>query len=283
MGKKLSPYGRKEWHRKHSGNKTVHKSIDAAFRGAGAIGGAASKIPSGKTGLNVPIKFVFISLAIGCLGFFIASASCGLGMSFVCGVVAFWVTLLIFSMIHGTAKGIKDGYQQGDAEDSDDAEQIYTPNPEWVGEMDLVDSRKNAKILAPQFLKQARESARILETTTDPATFFMRYDFCVGRLMELEKCKRYGAPVSATADLKKYQNPAFRDAAVNEIIHRTAEKYSVKIRSLKTAKAKKGWAEKYHQAFVPYLQYMSDTQKTELGEASAELFALAESNSLEDV
>ena len=29
MGKKLSPYGRKEWHRKHSGNKTVHKSIDA--------------------------------------------------------------------------------------------------------------------------------------------------------------------------------------------------------------------------------------------------------------
>lgn len=283
MGKKLSPYGRKEWHRKHSGNKTAHKSIDAVFRGAGAIGGAASKMPSGKTGLNVPIKFVFISLAVGCLGFFIASASCGLGMSFVCGIVVFWVALSIFSMIHGTAKGIKDGYLQGDAEDSDDAKQIYTPNPEWMGEMDLVDSRKNAKILAPQFLKQARESARILETTTDPATFFMRYDFCVGRLLELEKCKRYGAPVSATADLKKYQNPVFREAAVNEIIHRTAEKYSVKIRSLKTTKAKKGWAEKYHQAFVPFLQYMSDAQKTELGEASAELFALAESNSLEDV
>ena len=219
-------------------------------------------MPSGKTGLNVPIKFVFISLAVGCLGFFIASASCGLGMSFVCGVVVFWVALSIFSMIHGTAKGIKDGYLQGDAEDSDDAKQIYTPNPEWMGEMDLVDSRKNAKILAPQFLKQARERARILETTTDPATFFMRYDFCVGRLLELEKCKRYGAPVSATADLKKYR---------------------VKIRSLKTTKAKKGWAEKYHQAFVPFLQYMSDAQKTELGEASAELFALAESNSLEDV
>ena len=283
MGKKLSPYGRKEWHRKHSGNKTVHKSIDAAFRGAGTIGRSASKMPSGKTDLNVPVKFVFISLAIGCLSFFIASASCGLGTSFVCGMVAFWVALSIFSMIHGTAKGIKDGYQQGDDRGSDDTEQIYTPNPEWMGEMELVDSRKNAKILAPQFLKQARESARILETTTDPATFFMRYDFCVGRLLELEKCKRYGAPVSATADLKKYQNPAFRDAAVNEIIHRTAEKYSVKIRSLKTAKAKKGWAEKYHQAFVPYLQYMSDAQKTELGEASAELFALAESNSLEDV
>lgn len=31
----------------------------------------------------------------------------------------------------------------------------YAPNPEWMGQMDLVDSRMNAQILAPQFLKQA--------------------------------------------------------------------------------------------------------------------------------
>lgn len=282
MGKKLSPYGRKEWHRKHSGNKTVRKGVDAAFRGAGAVGRAVTKAPSDKAGLNIPIKFVFISLAVGCLGFFIASASCGLGMSFFCGIVAFWVALSVFSIGYGTLKGIKDGYQQGDEGDFDDVEQIYNPNPEWMGEMNLVDSRKNAKILAPQFLKQARESARILETTTDPATFFTRYDFCVGRLMELEECKRYGAPVSTTADLKKYQNLSFRDGAVNDIIHRTAEKYSVKIRSLKTTKAKKGWAEKYHQAFEPYLPYMSDKQKSVLGEVSAELFALAEDDVLVD-
>ena len=193
MGKKLSPYGRKEWHRKHSGNKTVHKSIDAVFRGAGAIWRSCVKDALRKDWPECSDKVCFYqSCGWSVVGFFIASASCGLGMSFVCGVVVFWVALSIFSMIHGTAKGIKDGYLQGDAEDSDDAKQIYTPNPEWMGEMDLVDSRKNAKILAPQFLKQARESARILETTTDPATFFMRYDFCVGRLLELEKCKRYG-------------------------------------------------------------------------------------------
>lgn len=154
--------------------------------------------------------------------------------------------------------------------------QLYSPNPEWMGQTGLVDSRTNAKILAPQFLKQAQESAKILQTTTEPATFFTRYDFCVGRLMELEECKKYGAPVSATNDLKKYRSLSFRDDAVKEIIHRTEEKYQAKIESLKTAKAKQNWAEKYHQAFEPYLPYMTDSQKTELGEASAYLFDLAQ-------
>lgn len=154
--------------------------------------------------------------------------------------------------------------------------QLYPPNPEWMGQTGLVDSRANARVLAPQFLKQAQESAKILQTTTEPDTFFTRYDFCVGRLMELEECKKYGAPVSATADLKKYRSLSFRDDAVKEIIHRTEEKYQAKIEGLKTAKAKQNWAEKYHQAFEPYLPYMTDGQKSELGEASAYLFDLAQ-------
>ena len=154
--------------------------------------------------------------------------------------------------------------------------QLYSPNPEWMGQTGLVDSRANARVLAPQFLKQAQESAKILQTTTEPDTFFTRYDFCVGRLMELEECKKYGAPVSATADLKKYRSLSFRDDVVKEIIHRTEEKYQAKIEGLKTAKAKQNWAEKYHQAFEPYLPYMTDGQKSELGEASAYLFDLAQ-------
>lgn len=160
-------------------------------------------------------------------------------------------------------------------------ESVYSPNPEWMGQTDLVNSRQNAKILAPQFLKQAQESAKILQTTTEPATFFTRYDFCVGRLIELEKCKRYGVPVSTTSDLTKYRSIAFRDEAVNEIIHRTADKYRTKIESLKTQKAKKNWAEKYQQAFEPYLPYISDKQKTVLEKVSAGLFALADGSCLE--
>ena len=39
-------------------------------------------------------------------------------------------------------------------------ESVYNPNPEWMGQTGLVDSRANAKVLAPQFLKQAQESAK---------------------------------------------------------------------------------------------------------------------------
>lgn len=276
MGKS-SPYGRKEWHRKRSGNKSLNKGIDAAFRGAGAVGKAAGSVRSQPAETKFPAKYVFISLAVGLLAFFIASASCGIGVSFFCGIVGFWVALFIFSITYGTVKGIKDGLAGIEQEDESDGEELlYVPNPEWMGQTDLVDSRANARVLAPQFLKQAQESAKILQTTTEPATFFTRYDFCVGRLMELEKCKKYGAPVSATADLKKYRSLSFRDDAVKEIIHRTEEKYQAKIEGLKTAKAKQNWAQKYHQAFEPYLPYMTDGQKSELGEASAYLFDLAQ-------
>ena len=195
-------------------------------------------------------------------------------------LIPFLVMVLIFKIFNSVTRLRSVQVSEDGLESS--AERDYSPNPEWMGDMDLVDSRANARILAPQFLKQAQESAKILQTTTDPSTFFTRYDFCVGRLMELEKCKRYGAPVSATADLAKYRSLAFRDGAVNDIIHRTEEKYRTKIKSLKTPTAKKSWAEKYHQAFEPYLPYMSDKQKTVLGEVSAELFALAEDDVLVD-
>lgn len=144
-----------------------------------------------------------------------------------------------------------------------------------------INSRADARMLAPQFLKQAQESAKILQTTTEPAVFFERYDFCVGRLQQLEECKQYGVPVGTTADFAKYRSLSFRDGAVSEIIHRVADKYSAKIESLKTGKAKKNWAEKYSKAFEPYLPYMSNAQRTEFVEVSEELSSLAEKDNME--
>ena len=152
----------------------------------------------------------------------------------------------------------------------------YSSNPEWMGQMDLVDSRMNAQILAPQFLKQAQESAKILSSTTEPSVFFMRYDFCVGRLIQLVDCKKYGVKVTTTSSLEKYLDLTFREEAVNEIVQRTQEKYRDKIESLKSPKAKQNWAIKYHRAFELYLSYMSDNAKTKLDECSAELYALTE-------
>ena len=83
------------------------------------------------------------------------------------------------------------------------------------------------------------------------------------------------------ADFAKYRSLSFRDGAVSEIIHRVADKYSVKIESLKTGKAKKNWAEKYSKAFEPYLPYMSNAQRTEFVEVSEELSSLAEKDNME--
>lgn len=104
----------------------------------------------------------------------------------------------------------------------------------------------------------------------------MRYDFCVGRLIQLEDCKKYGVKVTTTSSLEKYLDLTFREEAVNEIVQRTQEKYRDKIESLKSPKAKQNWAIKYHRAFEPYLLYMSDNAKTKLDECSAELYALTE-------
>jgi len=291
MGRKLSPYGRKDWLRKRSGNKTVHRGVDAAFRGVGAAVGSAAKVQTPDSTFeerqraNLTGKQLLIACAVGSILPLMAL----LGVDEIDGVflavlvffflIPFLVMVLIFKIFNLITR--PHTAQPLAAPQEETEESVYSPNPEWMGQTDLVNSRQNAKILAPQFLKQAQESAKILQTTTEPATFFTRYDFCVGRLIELEKCKRYGVPVSTTSDLTKYRSIAFRDEAVNEIIHRTADKYRTKIESLKTQKAKKNWAEKYQQAFEPYLPYISDKQKTVLEKVSAGLFALADSSCLE--
>lgn len=291
MGRKLSPYGRKDWLRKRSGNKTVHRGVDAAFRGVGAAVGSAAKVQTPDSTFeerqraNLTGKQLLIACAVGSILPLMAL----LGADEIDGVflavlvffflIPFLVMVLIFKIFNLITR--PHTAQPLAAPQEETEESVYSPNPEWMGQTDLVNSRQNAKILAPQFLKQAQESAKILQTTTEPATFFSRYDFCVGRLIELEKCKRYGVPVSTTSDLTKYRSIAFRDEAVNEIIHRTADKYRTKIESLKTQKAKKNWAEKYQQAFEPYLPYISDKQKTVLEKVSAGLFALADGSCLE--
>lgn len=302
MGRrKLQGYARKNYmrHRTTKQQRMINKGVDTLFKGVGAVGKSAAKASKKaakttsysakekepivkKEGVKLPLSWSIACWGIGLLAFFWESANnsdSAMGWGIFAGLVAYLI-LRIIRAVQGTAKGFKEGYSSTGAEQNTEnvipEEQRYSPNPEWAGQMGIVDSRTNAEILAPQFLKQAQESAKILQTTTEPATFFARYDFCLGRLMQLEECKGYGVSVSTTADLKKYQSLAFRDEAVTEFIHRTEEKYKAKIESLKTVKAKQNWAEKFHQAFEPYLSYMTDKQKSVLGEASAALYSLAE-------
>ena len=218
----------------------------------------------------MPVLGLFSIPSVGFSGMFLLVEFFFFALPFFVMVLIF----MIFNLISRPAVASED--ERTETQPKKVEQPQYNPNPEWMGQVGLVDSCANAQILAPQFMKQALESAKILQTTTEPGTFFTRYDFCVGRLMELEECKKYGVSVSTTQDLEKYRNMDFREEAVEEIIHRTQEKYQDKIESLKTQKARQNWATKYHQAFEPYLPYMSDAAKSKLGESSAELFALAE-------
>ena len=292
MGK-LKGYDRKNHlrHRTTKQQRMINKGIDTAFKGAGAVGKSAAKTQMSRTeqsewsktalskkqtsvaigiGLVMPVLGLFSIPSVGFSGMFLLVEFFFFALPFFVMVLIF----MIFNLISRPTVALED--ERTETQPKKVEQPQYNPNPEWMGQVGLVDSCVNAQILAPQFMKQALESAKILQTTTEPGTFFTRYDFCVGRLMELEECKKYGVSVSTTQDLEKYRNMDFREEAVEEIIHRTQEKYQDKIERLKTQKAKQNWATKYHQAFEPYLPYMSDTAKSKLGESSAELFALAE-------
>ena len=288
MGK-LKGYDRKSYlrHRTTKQQRMVNKCIDAVFDGASAVGKSVAKTQVSKTGQNEWSKTALskkqISVAVGIglvmpvLGLFsipsVGFSGMFLLVEFFFFVLPFFAMVLVFMLFNLISRPAVVPESENQPKKIEQSQ--YNPNPEWIGQTGLVDSCANAQILAPQFMKQVLESVKILQTTTEPDTFFTRYDFCVGRLMELEECKKYGVSVSTTQDLEKYRNMDFREEAVEEIIHRTQEKYQIKIESLKTQKAKQNWATKYHQAFEPYLPYMSDAAKSKLGECSAELYALA--------
>lgn len=292
-----SPYARKEWLRKHSTSKEMrwlNNGIDAAVKGIGsgrksiqAPGSTQedwSRTALSKGQLRAAIIIGAILPLFGIAGlegqepggaFFLAE--------FLLFMLPFFLAVLVFMLFNKSTRSGESCESKAEPSDSklDDGPDLtdeaqYTPKPEWMGKMVPINSRADARMLAPQFLKQAQESAKILSSTTEPSVFFMRYDFCVGRLIQLEDCKKYGVKVTTTSSLEKYLDLTFREEAVNEIVQRTQEKYRDKIESLKSPKAKQNWAIKYHRAFEPYLLYMSDNAKTKLDECSAELYALTE-------
>lgn len=200
--------------------------------------------------------------------------------------IPFFVMVLIFMIFNTitrpkTKRNAEQNYEMEECTD-DATKQRYSPDTEWMGQIGLVDSRSNAELLAPQLLKQVQESDKIIQTTTEPSTFFTRYDFCVGRLLELEECEKYGVAEGRASDLKKYRNLDFRDEAVKKLIHRAEEKYKTKIQSLKTQKARNNWATKFHDSFSEFTPYMSDEQLSALGESSARLLELADEDPLEE-
>ena len=141
------------------------------------------------------------------------------------------------------------------------SDDFYQPNPMWALVNVSVTNRKEAMVLAPQMLKQAKETADILNSTTNPETFFQRYDFLMGRLEILKECGQYGITFTGedpSATLAQLSHKSFRNKSSCHMIDRCFDKANEKIASLKTAKGKQNAAERFNESFEPCRPYMSE-------------------------
>lgn len=99
-------------------------------------------------------------------------------------------------------------------------------------------SKREAEILAPQYLKQVRESVNLINSTVNPEVFFSRYGFALFRLFELSKME---GKVKFKGDkpskfIKTMESE--KQEAIKRLIDRICQKSREKCLSLKTVKAK---------------------------------------------
>lgn len=182
MSKKLSPYGRKEWHRKHSGNKTVSKCVDATFRGAGSAFGAAARVRTPASTLeerqrtNLTGKQLLIACIIGA----VLPVMALLGADEITGslllvlvfffLLPFLVMVLIFMIFNLITRPCEKRVCAENPEEKKPNEKIsQVPNPENDPYLERWNNRK-----PPQ----------IIELEMPEITFQSRYDFSKVRALD---------------------------------------------------------------------------------------------------
>lgn len=165
-----------------------------------------------------------------------------------------------------------------EASDAIPADDRYEPLSEAGMVEDLVvRNRQDAEVLAPQCLRQANETMDILNHTTNPDTFFSRYDFLIGRLEVLSACEAYlsftGENPSVT--LARVGTKSFHEKASRQMIDRCFDKSCEKIASLKTERGKRNEAERFNQAFASCAEYLNDALRQYQEEKYSQLVRIA--------
>lgn len=169
-------------------------------------------------------------------------------------------------------------------DDIEEASEVIPPDDRYeprseagIVEDLVVRNRQDAEALAPQCLRQANETADILNNTTNPDTFFSRYDFLIGRLEVLSACEAYlsftGENPSVT--LARIGTKSFHEKASRQLIDRCFDKSCEKIASLKTERGKRNEAERFNQAFASCADYLNDALRQYQEEKYTQLVRIA--------
>lgn len=115
-----------------------------------------------------------------------------------------------------------------------------------------VHNSAEARFLAPQILKQAKDCARIVNTTKNPDVYFDRFDFlldCLEKMVGIERFVSFKGEnpkklLSSTLNLKELNT--------NNFIKRYYEDTLVKIGLLKTYRAKENKVNSFYKNLSKY-------------------------------
>ena len=115
-----------------------------------------------------------------------------------------------------------------------------------------------AEMMAPQWMKILIESRDIVNRTTDPETFFSRYDTLKEKAEQLASISKY-VKFKGTKPAEVLRMAVEQEqAAVRDLILRCFQKAVLGAEKVKTEKGKRSQIEKFQTSLEPYFFRMSD-------------------------
>lgn len=129
--------------------------------------------------------------------------------------------------------------------------------------------RQQAQLVAPQYLKIAKDCIKLINSTTNPDVFFPRYDLLIEQCSKLSQLECY---IKFTGTRPSTQLITFklqRDEETRRFIHRSFEKLKQDVDKLKTAKAKGNKVDSYFAKMSIYSRYISANNQKLLEEFEA--------------
>ncbi len=122
----------------------------------------------------------------------------------------------------------------------------------------LPSSKREAEMMAPQWLKQASDSVKLINTTKKARVFFDRYDFFLDTLEKLAFCEKWVRFTGTLPSSMRRSAEADRKEQTRLFILRYAQDTKERMHQLTTQRGKLNKAEAYYNTLTEYSNRMSD-------------------------
>ena len=122
-------------------------------------------------------------------------------------------------------------------------------------------SKQMAKYIAPQYLRQARDSANLVNTSKKPEVFFERLLYLHQLMKALSNMERYVRFSGKKPSQHLQEIERDRGVIINAFLDRYYQDIQGKISALKTIRAKENNALKFQSTLEKYLLIMTNENK----------------------